>query len=169
MHYDIYRQQSQSNVQMCFTLSFLEKSKKHFKRIRVESQESLSPDAVSQPRKRIRQISTDSGGDDVNDSQGTVAYSLESQRSDATVVYDVEDDIEPPTEDQKKKIGFMSDCFRHVSHKVQSVRNNTPFSQKEEFLTAGLKNCSHSYSSCRASDLKNTLALQENLLPLHFV
>ena len=139
MHYDIYRQQSQSNVQTCFTLSFLEKSKKHFKRIRVESQESLSPDAVSQPRKRIRQISTDSGGDDVNDSQGTVAYSLESQRSDATVVYDVEDDIEPPTEDQKKKIGFMSDCFRHVSHKVQSVRNNTPFSQNEEFLTAGLK------------------------------
>lgn len=86
----------------------------------MESQESLSPDAVSQPRKRIRQLSSESG-DDVGDSQGTLPYSLESQRSDATVIYDVDDDLEPPTEEQKKKIKFLADCYRKKTEKVRLI------------------------------------------------
>lgn len=107
--------------------------KSKFKRIRQESQDSIADsDSPIQPRKRIRMISSDSG-DDSNtipdsqvtlepDSQGTVGYSLESQKSDATVVYNVdeddnEDDKSPLTDDQKKKIEFLKDCFSDKSEK----------------------------------------------------
>ncbi|WAR07391.1 SMRCD-like protein [Mya arenaria] len=91
--------------------------KKQFKRIRPASQESTSPDVVTQPRKRIRQISSDSGEEtSQNASQSTVGYSLESQRSDVTVVYDVDqEELPPPTADQKKKINFLSGCFSNKS------------------------------------------------------
>lgn len=108
---------------------------KKFKRIRQESQDSTAePDSPVQPRKRIRMISSDSGEDSnvmpdtqittEPDSQGTVAYSLESQRSDATVVYNVDDDEDndvPLTEDQKKKVDFLRDCFSNKSEKVNIV------------------------------------------------
>ena len=93
---------------------------KKFKRIRQESHESTGePDTPVQPRKRIRMISSDSGEDSNSqstidlDSQGTIGYSMESQRSDATVVYDVDEinDSTPLTADQKKKIDFLRDCF----------------------------------------------------------
>ncbi|KAH3725625.1 hypothetical protein DPMN_051473 [Dreissena polymorpha] len=58
------------------------RSKKQLKRIRMASQESTSPDVAKQPRKRIRQISSDSGDDTTQGaSQSTVGYSLESQGS----------------------------------------------------------------------------------------
>lgn len=109
--------------------------KNKFKRIRQESQDSTTEsDIPIQPRKRIRMISSDSGEDSnvmpdtqtntETDSQGTVAYSLESQRSDATVVYNVDDDEDddvPLTDDQKKKVDFLRDCFSHKSEKVNII------------------------------------------------
>ncbi|XP_053396999.1 SWI/SNF-related matrix-associated actin-dependent regulator of chromatin subfamily A containing DEAD/H box 1A-like [Mercenaria mercenaria] len=98
---------------------------KKFKRIRQESQESTAEsDSPVQPRKRIRMISSDSGEDSNSqstiepDSQGTVGYSLDTQRSDATVLYDVdEEDNSPLTDDQKKKINFLKDCFSDKTEK----------------------------------------------------
>ncbi|KAH3718710.1 hypothetical protein DPMN_061516 [Dreissena polymorpha] len=44
---------------------------------------------------------------------------LESQKSDATVVYDpTEEELPPPTEDQLKKIRFIADCFKERTEKV---------------------------------------------------
>lgn len=93
--------------------------KTKFKRIRQESQESTTESEIpSQPRKRIRKISSDSGDETVDpDSQGTVGYSLESQRSDATEVYSVDLSV-PLTADQEKKIKFLADCFTDKSDKV---------------------------------------------------
>ncbi|KAL4233687.1 ATP-dependent helicase smarcad1 [Mactra antiquata] len=94
--------------------------KTKFKRIRQDSVESTTESEVnSQPRKRIRKISSDSGDDDTtidHDSQGTVGYSLESQRSDATEVYDVDMNA-PLSDDQENKIKFLSGCFRDKSEK----------------------------------------------------
>lgn len=95
--------------------------KTKYKRIRQESQDSTTSetDIPTQPRKRIRRISSDSGEDSshgtnsqpaVPDSQSTVGYSLESQRSDATEIYEV-DHSSPLTADQRKKISFLKGCF----------------------------------------------------------
>lgn len=98
------------------------------------SQESTTePDTIAPPRKRIRMISSDSGDDtNVNpsnpesqstlepDSQETVGYSLGSQQpSDVTVIYNNDDDDqEPLTDEQKKKIEFLRDCFTEKSDTV---------------------------------------------------
>ena len=97
--------------------------KSSFKRIRTDNHDSFSdPETPVQPRKRVRQISSDSGED--LDSQTTVSYGLESQRSDATEVYDLTkdgDEEEPLSEDKEKKVQFLKDCFKEKSRAVSHV------------------------------------------------
>ena len=80
------------------------------------------PDTPVQPRKRIRQISSDS--DEEMDSQTTVSYGLESQRSDATEIYDLtKDDAidEPLSKANESKVKFLLSCFSDKSRKVKGL------------------------------------------------
>ena len=55
--------------------------------------------------------------------QATVSYGLESQRSDATEIYEIKDDEEedttPLTDKQEKDLSFMRTCFKDRSRKVR--------------------------------------------------
>ena len=92
-----------------------------FKRIRTQREESTdSENGVSkQPRKRLRQMSSDSDDDvvvlDREDSAATLPYSLDSQRSDATEIYNLgspKKSVSLTDDPEKlKKIDFLSACF----------------------------------------------------------
>lgn len=92
-----------------------------FKRIRTQHEESTdSENGVSkQPRKRLRQMSSDSDDDvvvlDREDSAATLPYSLDSQRSDATEIYNLGSPKKSVslTDDPEKlrKIDFLATCF----------------------------------------------------------
>ena len=108
-----------------------------FKRIRQDESTDSETGAVNQQRKRIRRMSSDSDDDVVcldredsaatlplnrEDSSATQPYSLDSQRSDATEIYNLgspkksstlmESVVLTSDPDKLRKIEFLSACFQ---------------------------------------------------------
>lgn len=94
-----------------------------YKRIRRQRDESTDSEngVAKQPRKRLKQMSSDSDDDDVvvldrEDSAATLPYSLDSQRSDATEIYNLgspKKSVSLTSDPGKlKKIEFLSNCFK---------------------------------------------------------
>ena len=118
-----------------------------FKRIRRDESTDSEKGVINQPKKRIRQMSSDSDDDVVcldredsaatlplnrADSSATQPYSLDSQRSDATEIYNLgspkksstltESVVLTSDPDKLRKIEFLSACFQGKTKLVKFYR-----------------------------------------------